>query len=404
MVVHAVHSRPHLRAFWTAERIRQAKPLSLVAGRTQGQSGPITLQAAPEGTDTGDSTVYPNSANGLVLFQYGSSSYQCSGSVINTVAGDIVLTAGHCVIAPGSGTQATNIAFVPGYRDPNTPFGIWPATSFATTSEWQSTAGTGNPDDADESGDMAMLTIANRSSDGATLKNVVGAVGIAFNQPQNQTYMEYGYPAASPYDGSRLYEFTTPWATDDTSFSPATMGISSDFTPGSSGGPWLVGNAPLAESINTYRYTSGPLTPYMFGPYFGSIGQQLFMSVGGSPAGSTATGTIYPNPSATSAPSAAPSNRFQIEFVSRNRRRGIAVLHVKVPGPGTLKLSGKGLRTVIKSSDGAGILRLAVRVGGGARQRLSNAGTVRVGVTIAYTPTGGSANTKTRGVTLVRRG
>jgi V8-like Glu-specific endopeptidase len=412
IVVHAVHSSPHPRAFWTAKRIRQAEPLSLVTlskpgGRVvdAGGASPAAADPSADGTDSGDPTHYPNSANGVVLFKYGSSLYRCSGSVINTSAGNVVLTAGHCVIQPGSGTNATNIVFIPGYRDGAHTFGDWPATTFATTTEWQTTAGTGDPNDADEAGDMAMLTLANRPSDSATVQSIVGAVGIAFNQPRLQTYMEYGYPAGPPYDGTRLYALTAPWAVDDPSFSPHPMGISSDFTGGSSGGPWLVGSSPEAMSVTDYKYLGGPLVNYMFGPYFGSIAQNLFVSVGGSASGSSATGTITgaTSPaSGTISPASVPSNAFGIELLSRNRHRGVVVLGVKVPGEGRVDLSGDGLRAVSKQATGTSTVGLRVRAKGFALATLRDAGRILVQATIAYTPSGGSANSKIRSVVLLK--
>jgi V8-like Glu-specific endopeptidase len=419
---HQVHSRQHLRAYWSPRRMLRADPAPIpkLSGPPPGRStrrltdvlpsyvpssvtgavagvgaavGVVPAAASPsaQGTDTGSSTVFPNSANGLVFFSYGSEDYQCSGSVVNTPAGRAVLTAGHCVIAPGSGVQATNIAFVPGYRDGSEPYGEWPATSFATTSRWQSTAGTGNSDDADEAGDMAILTLANRPSDGASVQSVVGAVGIGFNQPRQQTYNEYGYPAQFPYDGSRLYRLTAPWATDDSSFSPAPMGIDSDFTPGSSGGPWLVGDPPVALSISTYRYIAPPQSDYMFGPYFGSLAQQLYSAAGGT----------APVSATKEAP---PSNRFSIKRLTRNRQRGFAILSVEVPGPGRLTLRGDGLRTVGKRPSVAGIVKLAVQAGGAARQDLRDTGRLHVEAALAYVPSGGLVNRKVRGLTLIRRG
>jgi V8-like Glu-specific endopeptidase len=416
-VVHPVDSRAHLRAFWTPARIRQAKPLPPLsvldhaAGAQIGQqaggrpsfipasprgssdatleSGPVPAAAADptaRGTDTNGSTVFPNSANGFVLFFYGPNEYQCSGSVINSGAGDVVLTAGHCVIDPGPGTHATNIVFIPGYRDGAEPFGVWPVTSFATTPEWESTTSTGNPNDSNEAGDMALLTLANRPSDGATVQSVVGAFGIGFNQPRQQTYMEYGYPADTPYNGDRLYELTTPWAVDDSTFSPPTMGISSDFTSGSSGGPWLVGSPPVALSVNDYTYVFPiSLRGYMFGPYFGSIAEQLYR-------------TVAPAPS----PAAVPSNRFRIGTLSRNRRRGTAVLQVSVPGPGTLALRGHGLRSVSKAIQQAGTVRLSVRARGSLLSRLRNIGRALAHAKITYTPSGGSATSKSRSVVLIK--
>jgi V8-like Glu-specific endopeptidase len=419
VVVHQVNSVDHPRAFWTPARIRQAKPLpplsapDRAAGAQIGQqaggrpsfipasprgssdatleSGPVPTAAADptaRGTDTGDSTVFPNSANGFVLFFYGPNEYQCSGSVINSSAGDVVLTAGHCVIDPGPGTHATNIVFIPGYRDGAEPFGVWPVTSFATTPEWESTTSTGDPNDSNEAGDMALLTLANRPSDGATVQSVVGAFGIGFNQARHQTYMEYGYPADTPYNGDRLYELTTPWAVDDSTFSPPTMGISSDFTSGSSGGPWLVGSPPVALSVNDYTYLFPiSLRGYMFGPYFGSIAEQLYR-------------TVAPAPS----PAAVPSNRFRIGTLSRNRRRGTAVLQVSVPGPGVLKLSGHGLLNVTKHPGDAGSVALPVRTRGSTSDILRANHKVRVRAKIAFTPTGGQRTVKFRDVVLLRHG
>ena len=399
IVVHAVHSSPHPRAFWTAKRIRHAEPLSVLTyskpgGRVvqAGDSSPAAADPSADGTDTGDPTLYPNGANGVVLFKYGATTYRCSGSVVDSPAGNVVLTAGHCVIAPGSGTHATNIVFLPGYRDGAHTFGDWPATTFATTSAWETTAGTGDPNDADEAGDMAMLTLANRPGDGATIQSVVGAVGIGFNQPRLQTYMEYGYPAATPYDGTRLYKLTAPWAVDDPFFSPPTMGISSDFTGGSSGGPWLVGSPPVALSVTDYRYTGGPLSGYMFGPYFGNTAQQLY---------TTATvGAVSPASSVVVPPK--PSNAFTIRSITLDRLRGMANIWVKVPGAGTLKLRGHGLVRVTKEPAGKATILLPVRSKGSALATLRDAGRVDVEARIAYTPSGGDPRVKFRSLVLLR--
>ncbi len=202
--------------------------------------------------------------------------------------------------------------------------------------------------------------------------------------------MEYGYPAAFPYDGERLYELTSLLAGNDPFFSPATMAITSDFTGGSSGGPWLVGNPPVALSVNDYKYVSDP--NHMYGPYFGSIAQQLYTTA--------TTGGVSP---ASSVVPPKPSNAFLIGSMTRNRQRGLATLWVKVPGAGTLNLSGHGLRRVIKEPGGKGTVGLPVRAKGSALATLRDAGRVLVQAKIAYEPTGGSVNSKSRGVVLLRQ-
>jgi V8-like Glu-specific endopeptidase len=411
-VVHVVDSRADLRAFWDLKRMRHAEPLELrlgadghlrrTAGTTAGDPVPAAADPSARGVDTGNSTIYPNSANGVVFGEYDISPiddefYRCSGSVINTSAGHVVMTSGHCVIDPDTGTPATNLIFVPGYRDGAEPFGEWAAPTFATTPEWQSSAGGPNPDEA---GDIAMLTLSNRPADGATVQSIVGAFGIAFNQARAQTYMEYGYPAQFPYDGSRLYTLTSPWAGNDNNFTPATMAISSDFTGGSSGGPWLVGSSPVAMSLNDYTYGSAP--GYMFGPYFGSIAQQLFVAAGGPASGSLATASTA-RPAAAAGTTTPVSNRFQVLALMRNASRGLAIFRIQVPGAGRLTLGGSEVREAAATASLAQVVRIPVRAAGAARRELRTDGTARVRARLRYTPDGGSTSTQTRRLLLVLR-
>ena len=343
-----------------------------------------------DGTDTGTSTVFPNPANGVVYGEYEIGGedelYRCSGSVINTEAGNVVLTSGHCVIDADTGAKAKNLVFVPGYRNGKKPYGEWPASKFATTWEWRSTAGTAS---TDEAGDMAMLTLDERS--GREVQGVVGALGIGFHQARDKTYTEYGYPAASPYDGTKLYALTARYAGADKAFSPPTMAITSDFTGGSSGGPWVVGSAPIVLSVTDYHYLFPPsLADYMFGPYFGTVAQKLYRTVGGSSEGSGATSTI-------------PSADFSIVRVIHHPRRGTATIMVSVPNGGPLTLSGSDLASVSKLVQRKGRIALPVRATGTARQRLLKRGRVRVRARIRFAVTETKTRTRYRRLTLIKR-
>jgi len=187
-------SRAAALSHWTRPRREGAEPLSVLTlpGTTSGSE-------VKEGVDTGESTLFPNRANGKVYGIYEIhkglkievEEYECSGSVIDSAGGDVVLTAGHCVIDPETGTVAREVVFVPGYREGTTPYRQWAATSYATTEEWADTAGSRDPDEA---GDLAMLVPAD-DSEGRSVETMVGALGIAFDQARNQTYTQYGYPA-----------------------------------------------------------------------------------------------------------------------------------------------------------------------------------------------------------------
>jgi YVTN family beta-propeller protein len=100
----------------------------------------------------------------------------------------------------------------------------------------------------------------------------------------------------------------------------------------------------------------------------------------------------------------APSNVIRIGKLERNRHKGIARLNVSVPGPGTLRLEGKRVRTVKRTLAGARTVALTVRPKPQAMKALRRSGRLEVGVRLTFTPDGGPARAVTRKLTLVREG
>jgi V8-like Glu-specific endopeptidase len=409
-------------SYWTAARRRAAEPLSLLtlpgsAGRAGSAATPLAATGAiqdlaepttVEGEDTGDPTLFPNRANGKIYGVYEIQSghkilveeYECSGSVIDSVAGDVVLTAGHCVIDPKTGTVAQEVVFVPGYREGAAPYGRWAATAYATTEEWADTAGTEDPDEA---GDLAVLVLAENA--GKDVEEAVGGLGISFEQTQaqteDQTYTQYGYPAKEPYDGEILYSNTTAYAGSDHNFSPATIKIASDFTAGSSGGPWTIGpsSSPTVVSLTDYVYEHSP--GFIYGAYLGKAARVVFdeVNVARSPAGEVGTGS---SPPATESPpagdsgsgaqaspaAAAPSLR--IVGIRHQPTSGSATLLVAVNGAGTLTLGGHGVRSAERSAPAAGTYGIAVRASGASRSVLSRRGSLPLKVRVTFSTGSGS--------------
>ena len=105
-----------------------------------------------------------------------------------------------------------------------------------------------------------------------------------------------------------------------------------------------------------------------------------------------------------SAPSNAssPSNAFRFGKVRLNRRKGTASLAVRVPGPGSLSLRGKGIRGQRKAVPAAGTVKLAVRPKGKAKRKLARAGKLTVKVAVTYRPSGGDPARKTKQISLRR--
>ena len=93
----------------------------------------------------------------------------------------------------------------------------------------------------------------------------------------------------------------------------------------------------------------------------------------------------------------------QISFgkLKRNEERGTAILPVKVPGSGTLALSGKGVVSQ-QATSAARTLKLLVKPNGKTRGKLSRRGKARVKPVVTFTPTGGPAVAQPKKVKLVK--
>ncbi|WP_229924090.1 trypsin-like serine peptidase [Streptomyces capillispiralis] len=217
----------------------------------------------PGGPWTGGGAVV--STAGRVFFTFEGRTASCSGNAVTSANASTVITAGHCVKYQGS--WHTNWVFVPAYDNGSAPYGQWTATKTLTTPQWEASE--------DINHDIGAAVVA--PLDGRKLTSVVGAQGLRFNGGYNQIMYAFGYPAASPYDGSRLIHCGGN-SSKDFLFSQD-HSLACDMTGGSSGGPWFSGfdeatGTGLQVSVNSFGYTFLP--DRMFGPYFGDVANSLY--------------------------------------------------------------------------------------------------------------------------------
>jgi Glycine rich protein len=97
-----------------------------------------------------------------------------------------------------------------------------------------------------------------------------------------------------------------------------------------------------------------------------------------------------------------PSNAFTLGKLTRNPRKGTAILAVEVPGPGTLSLTGKGLVEQQRTASRAGSVSLRIAAKGSFGRKLSSAGQAKLKVRITFTPAGGDPKTLTRTIELIK--
>ncbi|MGW0774684.1 peptidase [Streptomyces sp. NPDC002835] len=262
--------------FWTAERMRGATPLDLIRalpGTTLRTPAPaasaketvIAPTSFPQagGPWTGGGSVVKTS--GRVFFTFQGRTASCSGNSVTSQNGSTVMTAGHCVKYQGS--WHTDWVFVPGYDNGQAPYGRWSATRTLATQQWAASE--------DINYDVGAAVVAPQN--GRTLAETVGAQGLRFNGGYNKAMYAFGFPAADPYDGSKLIHCSGNSSKDFLFSQDHSLGC--NMTGGSSGGPWFESfdestGTGLQVSVNSFGYRFLPNR--MFGPYFGPEAKAVY--------------------------------------------------------------------------------------------------------------------------------
>jgi len=95
-----------------------------------------------------------------------------------------------------------------------------------------------------------------------------------------------------------------------------------------------------------------------------------------------------------------PTNAFTLGKAKLNRKRGTATLAAKLPNPGRLVLTGRGLKKRSKAVARPGRSSLKLKPAGRAKRKLERTGRARVKATVRYRPTGGAPRSKSKRVRL----
>ena len=184
----------------------------------------------------------------------------CTASVVDAVAGDLAVTAAHCVYG-----RTGTLVFVPGYANGKTPYGIWTVTKVYTDAAWDASQ---DPDH-----DVAFLRLSD-AADGTPIENLTGAETLGSGISAGQTVQVIGYPdtAAAPV-----------WCAGQAKGFSATQ-LEFDcggYTTGTSGGPFLAGVDPATGQGTVIGviggYQQGGDTPQVsYAAVFGPAVAQLY--------------------------------------------------------------------------------------------------------------------------------
>ena len=110
-------------------------------------------------------------------------SHFCTASVVDSPAGNLAVTAAHCVTG-----KALSVVFVPGYHNGQAPYGTWRVTRVFTDVAWSASA---DPDD-----DVAFLQLE-PNADGVNVESVTGAERLKAGSSDRALVKVIGYPSGT---------------------------------------------------------------------------------------------------------------------------------------------------------------------------------------------------------------
>jgi len=268
------------RDYWTPKRLASAEPVPVASapgggalaaprsaeavGRPGQRPGtaPAGIAGAPQlnrlfSGEVADQTLYPQSANGKLFFSSGRSDYECSASVVQSQSNSVILTAGHCIFGRRGGFSK-RLLFVPAYVDGAQPYGSW-TWDFEVVSKQYFKS---------ESLHFDYGAVKLRPNASGSIGDVVGELGLRWNQSRDQLYRAIGYPS-NLAGGGRMWNCVSGLATVDKKLAvgPPPSGIECDMGGGSSGGGWTIADSTGFYLNSVTSYSLRGLSNVLFGPY-----------------------------------------------------------------------------------------------------------------------------------------
>jgi V8-like Glu-specific endopeptidase len=270
-------------AYWTPARMAAAQSAALPRAVSPAVVPPkgIPFPVRYNGIPTTGALFYTTTSGA------GTQQHFCSASVVNSTAGDLVLTAAHCVY---STKFVKNLEYVPDYHLGLQPYGAWAVGVITVAARWKQSH--------DPDLDFAFLTVS--SPTGHKIQAVTGGLTPGFTRWYQQTVEVIGY---NDTDHRPIRCLTKSFR-----FRVGQMEFyCHGYWTGTSGGPWIVGynaktgTGTVVGAIGGYeeggKYAWASYSSY-FGPKFRTLYNQAVKA---------ATPTPSPSPSPSSSATSTPT-------------------------------------------------------------------------------------------------
>jgi V8-like Glu-specific endopeptidase len=201
-----------------------AKPATTTTTTTATATATTATATAPSSSGSAAPTAKPPAGVPSVgpLFVDGlGSEHNCTASVLDSRAGNLIMTAAHCISGDGAGA-----VFAPGYANGDTPYGTWVVTSTYAPTKWL--------DSADPAYDFAILAVTPAATNptNGSVQAVVGGDRLGAAPAAGEQITVAGYVAGTddePVICSTTTHLTGAFPTFDCA----------GYAGGTSGSPWI---------------------------------------------------------------------------------------------------------------------------------------------------------------------
>jgi V8-like Glu-specific endopeptidase len=207
----------------------------------------------------GDLEVFGQTSTVGALFTVSASgqlqNHFCTASVVDSPAGNLIVTAAHCM----QGQRPGNIVFAPGYEAGLAPYGLWTVTKVIEDQPWLAS---GDPDD-----DFAFLVVSQRGST-VPVQALTGGELVVAGAPAGRSVVVAGYP--------NVQNTSVSCTNTVSAFSATQFEFDCDgFTDGTSGSPLLAEQVPVgsgaAAPSESAAMVIGVIGGYEQGGYTASV-------------------------------------------------------------------------------------------------------------------------------------
>jgi V8-like Glu-specific endopeptidase len=170
--------------YWTPERIAAMESDPPEPGKP--------LVESADGASWAPGTLTDRTIGRLFFVDHDGGDASCTATLVPSGSRSVAVTAGHCAhtfnLIGEDPKWATNLLFVPGFRDNTRPFGAFPVRTVVAHRTWIQ-------DDQQSRHDQAFLVFNERMS--------VATQAIAFDQKPGVAVQEFGYPRAARQEGHK---------------------------------------------------------------------------------------------------------------------------------------------------------------------------------------------------------